>query len=255
MKYIDIHCHLNLPDYESDLDDVIERAKVSDIGIIIVGIDIETSRKAVEIAEKYDNIWATVAIHPDNAKDDFDFSILEELAKNKKVVGIGETGLDLFHSKSDDIEKQKEVFIEHIRLANSVGKPLMLHIRNGKDNTSVYSMAIDILKKYAKVRSNFHFFAGNRDDIDKIIEIDATVSFTGVLTFTRDYDDIVKCVPIDRIMSETDAPYVSPIPYRGKRNEPKFVEEVVKAISNIKGQSIGEVSSQIIDNARKLFCI
>ncbi len=264
MKYIDIHCHINFPDYDSDLDQVIDRAKKDEIGIIIVGTDIESSKKAVEIAIKYENIysdiWATVAIHPDHAKDGFDFSIIEDLAKNKKVIGIGECGLDYLHSKEEEIDKQKEIFIKHIELANRLDKPLMLHIRNSKNNNSntalfAYGVAIDILKKYSKVRSNFHFFAGNMDDLKNVLAIDATVSLTGVLTFTRDYDEIVKNVPNTHIMSETDAPYVSPIPYRGKRNEPSFVKEVVKAIASIKGEGMEKTGLQTVDNARKMFRI
>ena len=182
-------------------------------------------------------------------------------------MGIGECGLDYFHLESEEIagkiekqiEKQKEVFIKHIELANNLNKPLMLHIRNGKKNdsshNSVYEIAVNILKKYAKVRANFHFFAGSISDLKKIIEINATVSFTGALTFTHDYDDLVKSAPISSIMSETDAPYVSPIPYRGKRNEPLFVKEVVKVIAYIKGESMAEIGSQIIDNAREMFRI
>jgi TatD DNase family protein len=163
--------------------------------------------------------------------------------------------LDYFNSKESDWMKQEEIFIKHIKLANSLNKPLMLHIRNGKENKGAYRRALEILKEYSKVRANFHFFAGNMEDLKMIIDMDYTVSFTGVLTFTRDYDELVKFVPMSHIMSETDAPYVSPIPYRGKRNEPVYVKEIVKAIANIKGESFEKVSSQIIDNARRMFSI
>ncbi len=255
MKYIDIHCHLNLSDYDSDIQDVIKRASTEDIGMIIVGVDIETSEKAIEIANKNKNIWATIAIHPDNVNSDFDFSKIEELSKNDKVVGIGECGLDYFNSDESDWIRQEEIFIKHIMLANSLNKPLMLHVRNGKDNKNAYRRSLEILKKYSKVKANFHFFAGNMDDLKMILDMDYSVSFTGVLTFTRDYDELVKYTPLDHIMSETDAPYVSPIPYRGKRNEPLYVKEIVKAISNIKGESLEKVSSQIIDNASRMFSI
>jgi TatD DNase family protein len=244
MKYIDIHCHLNFPEYDADREEVIKRAQTAEIGIINVGTDIPMSEKAVELAHKYENMWATVAIHPTSTKEAFDFSVLEKLAEDPKVVAIGECGLDYFRSLPKDIARQREVFLEHIELANKVNKPLMLHIRNGKENLGVYKEAAELLKKHSKVRANFHFFAGTIEDLKLILDINGTVSFTGVVTFVRSYDEIVKYVPADRIMSETDAPFVAPAPHRGKRNEPLFIKEIVASLS-----------SQIIDNAHKMFGI
>ncbi len=255
MKYIDIHCHLNFPEYDSDREIVIGRALKEDVGIINVGTDIPMSEKAVELAHKYENMWATVAIHPTHTKEKFDFDVLKKLAGDPKVVAIGECGLDYLRSEPEEIERQREVFIQHIELANQVNKPLMLHIRNGKDNNGVYKEAVDILKKYAKVRSNFHFFAGTMDDLKLILDINATVSFTGVVTFVHDYDEVVKYVPRDRIMSETDAPFVAPVPNRGKRNEPLFIKDIVETLAKIRGENTEKLGMQIIDNARNMFGI
>lgn len=253
MKFIDIHCQLEFPDYDSDRDLVIERFQKEEIGVINVGTDVEMSKKAVALAEKYENMWAIVGVHPNHAKEDFDMNTLERLAVQPKVVAIGECGLDYFRSGPQDFDRQREVFLQHIELANKVNKPLMLHIRNGKDNPHVYKEAIEILKRYAKVRANFHFFAGTTHDLKEILDINGAVSFTGVVTFARNYDEVIKYVPIDRIMSETDAPYVAPLPYRGKRNEPLFIKEIVAALASIRGEKIERLSVQIIDNAKRMF--
>ncbi len=255
MKYIDIHCHLNFPEYDADRAEVISRAQKEDVGIINVGTDVLMSERAIELAEENKNMWATVAIHPNHTTEDFNFSKIEKLAENPKVVAIGECGLDYFRSSSESISKQKEYFEKHILLANKVNKPLMLHVRNGKTGPNAYLDALDILKNLAKVKFNFHFFAGSVEDLKAILDAGGSVSFTGVLTFARDYDAVVKYVPIDRIMSETDAPYVSPAPHRGKRNEPLFIKEISHTIAKIRGESEDTVLPLLVDNARKMFGI
>lgn len=279
-KYIDIHSHLNFPAYDADRSEVIRRMSEAGVATIIVGTDLESSKSAILLAEQNENIWAIVGMHPVFAGEshndpqetgksgkesrppqEFDLEAFRVLALNSKVVAIGECGLDYFHSNPSDIEVQRQVFIDHIKLANEVGKPLMLHVRSriGGRNSgaatsdSAYLEAVAILKEYAKVRANFHFFAGNIEDLKAILEIGATVSFTGVLTFTKDYDELVRLAPLDSIMSETDSPYVSPIPYRGKRNEPTYVIEVVKAIARIRGEQESVVAEHITRNAKGFF--
>lgn len=245
------------------------RAKEAGVGIVIVGTDLEQSKKAVEIANAHDGVWAIIGEHPtENAV--FDYESFLELAQNKKVVGIGECGLDYFHSKPEEMVQQRENFLEQIRLANEVGKPLMLHIRerkgakNGADiaNSALganipisgaYQEAIQILKTHAKVPANFHFFAGNITDVNAALEIDATFSFTGVITFTEDYDDVIRSIPLENIMSETDCPFVAPVPYRGKRCEPSYVVETVKAIARIKGEDEAVVAEQLRENVRRVW--
>ena len=255
MHYIDIHSHLNFPEFDSDREETIARAQSKNIGIINVGTDIPMSEKAIELAHAHKNMWATVAIHPTSAGETFDLARLTELAHDPKVVAIGECGLDYFHSEPGDIARQREVFIQHIEIANAVKKPLMLHIRNGKDNASAYHEAIEILKAHAEVRAHFHFFAGTPEDLQEILAIGGSVSFTGVVTFARSYDEVIKNVPSDRILSETDAPYVAPAPYRGKRNEPLYIKEIVKSLAEIRGEKEEVLAVQIIDTARKLFSI
>ncbi len=275
-RYIDIHSHVNFTAFDKDRAETIERALSGDTWVINVGTQVDTSRKAVEMANQYkEGVYAIVGLHPihtgasyhdekelgeggkefTSRGEAFDAESYRELLKDPKVVGIGECGLDQFRSSPEDFEKQQDVFLKHIELANKVNKPPMLHVRNGKENKGVYKEAIAMLKEHAKVRANFHFFAGSVEDVKEILDINGSVSFTGVVTFARDYDEVVRYVPKDRILSETDAPYASPIPYRGKRNEPVYVKEIVAALAQIRGEREAVFSKQLIDNARNLFSI
>jgi len=254
MKYLDIHCHLNFDDFNSDRKEVIECAQAEGVGMIVVGTDLESSKKAIEIAHDYENIWATIGMHPTDEKEKFDLEIYKKLAKNKKVVGIGECGLDYYRGDYENREYQKEVFEKHIEIANESNKPLMLHLRSSASQNA-YEDALEIIKKKSKVRGNVHFFAGSYGEAKKFFDLGFTISFTGVITFARNYDEIIKNAPLNMIMSETDAPYVSPIPYRGKRNEPVFVKEVAHMIAKIRGESDEKVLTQLVYNGRLLFSI
>ena len=262
MKYIDIHGHVNLPQFDVDREEVFARAAAAEVGMIIIGTDIESSVRAVELAHAHENVWAVVGIHPtevsalqrpDLGGQASAVSVLKELSRNPKVVAIGECGLDYVSSTPEEITQQKELFIQHILLANEIGKPLMLHVRNGKEMKGAYQEALSILKVHAQVRFNFHFFAGTPQDAADIVALNGTISFTGVLTFTKDYDVVIRTVPLTHIMSETDCPFVAPIPYRGKRNEPAYVIEVVKAIARIRGENETQVTEQLLENARDFF--
>jgi len=269
LTYIDIHGHVNFPEYDTDREEVILRAQEAGVGMITVGTGIESSKKAIALAETHENMWAIVGIHPTDAKDmtNEDFAVLQELAVHPKVVAVGECGLDYFHSKPEEIGVQRDIFIRHIDLANSLNKPLMLHVRNSKvandsnirrvdpRSGNAYQEVITILKEKAKVRANFHFFAGTLQDAQDIVAMGNTISFTGVLTFARNYDEIVKRIPLTSIMTETDCPFVAPEPYRGKRNEPVYVTEVVRTIANIRSEDQRVVAHQLLDNARSFFGI
>ena len=277
MKYIDIHGHVNFPVYDPDRAEVIKRCDENNIGLINVGTDFETSYSAVELAKKYSNMWAIIGLHPVHAGEShndptetgldenkqigpksfqvFDSDKFLPLAKESKVVAIGECGLDYFHSRSEDIDKQKTELEKQIDFANRVNKPLMLHVRNAKTGPSAYMEVVGMLRARANVKANFHFFAGDIEDLKNILDIGGTVSFTGVITFARNYDELIKYVPIDRIMSETDCPFVAPAPYRGKRNEPSYVVEVVKTIAKIRGEDEDVVAKQLVQNAKDFFSI
>ncbi|MFA6397913.1 MAG: TatD family hydrolase [Candidatus Paceibacterota bacterium] len=262
LLYFDIHSHLNLPEFKDDLDEVIKRMEDNKVGTIVVGADFETSKKAVEIAENNEHIFASVGIHPSEVNKNFDFKLLEKLAGHNKVVAIGECGLDYFHDGGVSIEDQRECFIRQIEIANELNKPLMLHIRNNpKDKTKdAYKDTLEILKQYAEVhpekggvKGNVHFFAGNLEAAKNFTEFGFSISFTGVITFSNDYDEVIKNIPIEMIMPDTDCPYVAPVPYRGKRNEPIYVKEIVKKIAEIKDLPEDEVAKIMILNTRRVF--
>ena len=267
MKFFDAHTHVQFDAFKEDTEEVIARAKERKVGMNLVGTQYDTSFAGVSLAEKHENVWASIGLHPIHTSksyhdvkelgeggkeftsrgEQFDASKYEALAKNPKVIAIGECGLDYYRLDEATKVKQKEVFVEHIELANRVGKPLMLHIRNA------YEDALELLKSHAKVKGDVHFFAGNWDQAKQFLDLGFTLSFTGVITFTSDYDEVLKNTPIDMILSETDAPYVTPVPYRGKRNEPIYVEEVVKRIAAIKNLSLQGAAEQILKNSKKVF--
>lgn len=267
MKYIDIHCHLDFPDYGEEISGVLERMEENELGAITIGTDLESSKKAVEIAEQNQNVWACIGVHPDNSPqpplnlrggeggDTFD-----GLAKHPKVVAIGECGLDWYRVDPADLEserrRQTKLFEEQIELALRADKPLMLHCRSGLRDA--YDDTLEILIKYKhevgeKLRGNAHFFAGSIEQAKKFVDLGFTLSFTGVITFARNYDEVIKFLPLDSIMSETDSPFVAPIPYRGQRNEPSFVIEVVKKIAEIRGEDLGVVQQRLLQNAMRVF--
>lgn len=269
-KYIDIHSHVNFKAFDEDRDEVIKRAFENNTYVINVGTQVDTSKKAIEMAHKYsEGVYAIIGLHPihtgasyhdekelgeggkefTSRGEIFDKNIYREMLKDPKVVAIGECGLDYYRMDADSVEKQKKAFIEQIELANEVGKPLMLHIRQA------YKDALEILKAHAKVKGDVHFFAGNWEEAKGFLDFGFTLSFTGVITFTHDYDEVIKNTPLDMIMTETDSPYVTPVPYRGKRNEPSYVREVVKRIAEIKGLPEDDVAQAIIANAKRVFKI
>jgi TatD DNase family protein len=277
-KYIDIHSHVNFSAFDADREEVITRALGGDTWLINVGTQIDTSKKAALLSSKYsEGVYAIVGLHPihtgvsyHDAKElgeggaeftsrgeVFDKEAYRELFKNPKVLGIGECGLDYYRCDEESIAKQKEAFVAQIELANEVNKPLMLHIRNNPEDKSrnAYFDVLDLLKKHSKVKGDVHFFAGGLEEAKAFLDFGFTLSFTGVITFTNDYDEIIKNTSLDMIMTETDSPYVSPIPHRGKRNEPSYVKEVVKKIALIKGLPEAEVAEAIIKNAKRVFGI
>jgi TatD DNase family protein len=283
-KYIDIHSHTNFKAFEEDRDAVIMRALDAGVAVINVGTQIDTSRFAVEMANKYDGVYAIIGLHPihtgasyhdtkelgeegkafTSRGEVFNYEEYKKLIVDPKVVAIGECGLDYYRCTEETIAKQKQAFIEQINLANEFSKPLMLHIRNNPENKTLnaYSDALEILKEHldgeslpAGRRGDVHFFAGTLEDAKMFVDFGFTLSFTGVVTFTHDYDEVVRQTPLDMIMSETDSPYITPVPYRGKRNEPVYVIEVVKKIAEIKGLSVEEVAQQLVMNAKRVFKI
>ena len=247
---IDTHTHTNLEEFKDDYDEVINRALNNDIWMINIGVDIKSSQEAVKIAHTYEEgVYAACGIHPNDIKDNFNFDLLEKIAKDKKVVGIGETGLDYFRTTGEEAKIiQMNSFMKHIKIAKKLNKVLIVHCRDAHDD------AIKALKANAEgVRGVIHFFTGTLDQAKKYIDLGFYISFSGVITFTRDYDEIVKYVPSDRVLIETDAPFVSPAPNRGKRNEPSNVKYTAEKLAELKNMTFEEVAEQTTKNARELF--
>lgn len=262
IKYIDTHAHLNLEQFNADREEVLAKCLEAEVAMINVGTRKDTSRLAVELAEQNTNAWAIVGLHPimitgeeGRREDVFDYDFYLPLAKAEKTVGIGECGFDYWHQSDETYEAQREVFLAQVALANEVGKPLMLHLRNAKNGQgrNAYDDALEILKSEAKVKGNAHFFAGTIQQAKQFFDIGYTVSFTGVITFAKDYEELVKYVPLDMMHGETDCPYVAPAPYRGRRAEPIMVQEVYKAIATIKGLDEETIRKQLVKNSVNLY--
>jgi TatD DNase family protein len=249
-KYFDIHSHINFPDYDADREEVVKRLEETDTNTIVVGTDLETSKQAVWLADKYPRIYASIGVHPvDNPARSFEKEAFAELAKNPKVVAVGECGMDFYHAdKTADHERQKKLFIDQVEFALEQDKPLMIHARNA------YEEILQILEpmKSDKLRGDVHFFAGDLALAKRFWDIGFTTSFTGVITFVRDYDEVIKNAPLEMLMSETDAPFATPAPHRGKRNEPVYVSEVVKKIAEIRGEDLEVVREALVTNAFRM---
>ncbi len=266
MHYFDIHSHLNFPQYDADptspglrgasREDVITRMKESGTATIVVGTDFESSERAVKLAEQHEDIYACIGVHPaDDTSASFEVEKFKSLVSNSKVVAIGECGLDFFHvDKVQDYQRQADLFYEQINFALGFNLPIMIHARDA------YEELLEILEPLKiehgeKLRGDVHFFAGNLEIAKRFWTIGFTTSFTGVITFARDYDEVIKNAPLEMIMSETDAPFVAPAPHRGKRNEPSFVSEVVKKIAEIRGEDLDTVKKALYSNAKRVFNI
>lgn len=280
-RYIDTHAHVNINAFAEDWQEVIEHTRTEGVAHINVGTQLDTSRRAVEIAEQFDDgIYAIVGLHPIHTSasyhdeqelgaeskgfssrgEVFDADAYRVLTASEKVVGIGECGFDYYRLEEDTKEKQEMAFIAQIELANELGLPLMIHTRDAKGNeasaaslNNVYDDTYAVLKQYAKVPGNVHFYAGTWEQAKRFFDIGFSVSFTGVITFAKDYEEVVRNAPLEMIHAETDCPYVAPKPFRGKRNVPLHVREVYKKIAAIKGEDEEVVRAQLMENARTLY--
>lgn len=259
MKYFDSHCHIQFDAYDADREEIVAAMQAANVGGIIVGTDSVTSRLAVELADGK-TLFASIGLHPnDKPQEGYDDAYYAKLAEDPKVVAIGECGLDYFRPENPEAEKarQKDVFARHIKLAATVDKPLMIHARPSKGTMDAYedaySMLSDAKKIYPNLRMNMHFYVGDVAMTQMLLTLGATFSYTAVLTFTKDYDDVVRSIPLENLLSETDAPYVAPAPNRGKRNDPLAVRDVVRAIARIRSEDEEVVRNALLENASRVF--
>jgi len=261
---IDSHAHIDFEAYHEDREDVIKRCQEKGMRVINVGAQFATSEFTVDLAQKYDFLYATVGLHPIHVYDEeFNIDEYQKLIDDKKrVVAVGECGFDYFYLKEsgktfEEIKaKQKEVFIKHIEFAKKNNLPLMLHGRNGKNGERAYLDILGVLKEQDCHIGMIHCFGGNMEEARAFLEQGFHIGFTGIITFKKkaeELQEIAKMVPIDRLLIETDAPYLSPEPYRGERNEPVNVEFVARKIAELKNMSYDEVVSQTGQNSINLF--
>lgn len=253
-KLFDAHCHLQLQQFDADRTDVLARMQEGGVGGVIPGVDLVTSRAAVELASSYDFLWAAVGLHPnDNLEEEFDEHAFAELAGHAKVVAIGECGLDYFRSGGTPEEKavQKKRFETQIGLAIAVKKPLIIHCRNAHDDM------LEILGSYTAKNRDLkviiHFATMSGELAQKYLDLGCYLSFPGPITYTDMYDESIRVAPLERILSETDSPFAAPVPHRGQRNEPAYVADVVAKIAAVKNISADEVGEQIVQNAKNIF--
>jgi TatD DNase family protein len=261
MKYFDAHCHIQFSGYDEDRAEVLSRMRESEVGALIVGVDRASSESAIVLVQSHENLFASVGLHPNDVLlEEFNFGEFSLMASNPKVRAIGECGLDYYRPEDvgEIIAKQKEVFEQHIELAVKHNLPLMIHSRPSKGTQDAYLDTIDMLtskkREYGeKLRGDMHFFVGGVDEARSFIELDFSLSYTAVITFSHDYDEVLRFAPLTSLLSETDSPFVSPAPNRGKRNEPTAVQKVIESMAQIRNQDVELVRAQILANSAKKF--
>jgi TatD DNase family protein len=273
----DAHSHVQFLAYDADRDEVISRAREAGVRFLSVGTQLSTSQDAVELARAYPReTWAAVGFHPSHASgtaysrswhhdrkeqaastpEAFDEGAFRDLAADPLVVAIGECGLDYYRLTGGAAEKeiQRGVFMSQVRIAQDFEKALMIHCRPSKGTDDAYEDLLEILKVQDKrLRTVIHFYVGSPSVTEKLLNTGCSFTFGGVITFARDYDEAIRMIPMDRILTETDAPYVSPEPYRGKRNEPAYVVEVARKLAELKGLAYTRVAETTARNAEEIF--
>ena len=256
MRLFDTHAHLHFPDYADDLDAVLERARGAGVrGMVTIGTDRESNQAVVEMARRVPDVWATVGIHPHDAGDagEADFAEMEKLARSEaKVVGFGEMGLDFYRNLSPP-EAQREVFRRQISIARELGKPLVIHCRDAHDET----LAILAEERARDVGGVMHCFSGDVQIARRCLDLGLFISLAGPVTYknARALPEVARFVPEDRLVVETDCPYLPPTPHRGKRNEPAYVALTAGFVAGLRGVSPDALGAAVTANASTLFGI
>jgi len=287
---IDAHTHVHFAAFKNDYQKAIARALDKNIWMITIGTQQETSRRAVEVANEYSQgVYACVGLHPTHTTKSFhdseelgggeaaiaftsrgevfDKDFYRPLAQDPKTVGIGECGLDYYRlgtgplnagglSPLETKQKQATAFRAQIELAQELQKPLMIHCRASRGTDDAYEDILSILSEYSiTVPLISHFYAGSLEMTNRMLEANFNFTFGGVVTFSSDYNDQIKLIPMERLMIETDAPYVAPVPYRGQRNEPSYVDEVAKHLAKIKNTTLDKVATKTVANTKQIFSL
>lgn len=282
MQFFDTHAHVNFKDFKDDADEVIRRSLDNNTWLVLVGAEYKTSNRALNYANKYESgVYAAIGLHPTHLEEviahssdekgstqyltrgeDFDYATYEKLAKFEKVVAIGEIGLDYYHlDLSGDIaaikKKQKKVLLEQLRLARSLNLPVIIHCRQAHDDL------LPLLQDFRKENRHLidstrpwgviHCYSGDENLAWEYFKLGFMISFTGLITFSQMWDDLIRKIPLEKIMIETDCPYMTPEPYRGQRNEPLLVQYVANRIAEIKNIKLEKVAEVTTENAKRFF--
>ena len=270
---IDTHSHINFKAFKDDAQEVVKRALNSNTWMIVVASELKSSRRAVEYAKKYkEGVYAAIGLHPFHVwtheieaeeysffarEQKFNEPEYEELLENNKVVAIGEIGLDYYRipdtEKENIVLKQKHEFYAQLRFAKKKNLPCIIHCRQAHDD--VISIFEDLQKKGNLPKIVMHCYSGDLELAKKYIDFGCLISFNGLITFASDWDETIKWLPLEKIMLETDCPYMTPVPFRGKRNEPEYVKYVAERLAELKGVSMEEIAEVTTKNAREFFKI
>jgi len=251
---IDSHCHLDFPDYAGKVDEVLVRAKAAGVGVCVsIGTELKRFPGVKAVAEAHDDVWCSVGVHPHESEKELldDEAALVAEAAHPKVVGIGETGLDYYYEHSPR-DPQRKNFRSHIAAARRTGLPVIVHTRDADDDT------IEILRDEmgkGAFTGLIHCFTGTQRLADASLELGLSISVSGIATFknSQALRDVIKTVPLDRLLVETDAPFLAPVPHRGKTNEPAFVVHTANMLAELKGVSPDELAKTTTDNFFRLF--
>ncbi len=251
--FVDTHCHLSFPEFDQDRHEVIKRLREAEVSVLIdPGVDVATSRKSIELANEVDFIYANVGLHPHEANQPVDESVFAELATladSPKVVAIGEIGLD-YHYPDYNRSAQHDAFREMLRLAQSLDMPVVIHCRDAWEDM----LHILAEESHSGMRGVMHCFSGDVDIANACIRMGFKLSIPGTVTYKRSLlPDVIRSVALDDLLTETDAPYLAPVPWRGKRNEPAWVRLVTESIARIREISLEEAAEAIAGNTTELF--
>jgi len=252
MPFVDSHCHINFPELAANMGDVLAQMRQNEIvSALCVSVNLADFPQVLALAEQYPHIYASVGVHPDyEGVEEPDVGRLVELAQHPKVVAIGETGLDYFRLKGD-LEWQRARFRTHIRAARETGKPLIIHTREAASDT----LRIMTEENAAEASGVMHCFTETWEVAQAALEMGFYISFSGIVTFknAKQLKEVAQHVPLNRILIETDSPYLAPVPYRGKLNQPAYVKHVAEEIAMLRGISLEEVGQSTTDNFARLF--
>jgi len=256
IRLFDTHAHPQFSQYDEDREAVVSTALENGIGMFCVGTDVDSSRRAIKLSERYDGVFATVGIHPNDVVGvPVNVEELKELAMHRKVVAVGETGLDFYRTERKASQRiQQEHFFDHMRIADTLDLPLIIHCRQAHEE--MLGLLEEELRRPTLTRlprGVIHSFTGTAEHANRYIELGFALGLNGIVTFSQEYEEMVRSLPPHSFLLETDAPYLAPAPYRGKRNEPLYVLEVARMVANMRGENTEAILTYSLNNTLTTF--